>query len=391
MQGSRHEWDVLERQADEAAARGDAAAAGALLERICGGAPERIESWLKLAGVRRARGAGLAGALDAVSRALEVDPLHFIALLTRARLLETAGRDQDAAKDYLRALAQAPVDPEQIPARLQPIVDHARRTAARYQAGVARNWDAAIASVPVNADEQRRLERFKTNALRETRVFHSGPSHYHYPGLIEREFHDRGDFPWLSKIEVATETIRSELLGLLAGRRAQAEPYVRYARDAPVRQWAALNHSLDWTAYHLLRGGVVVPANADRCPETMTLLAGIPQPRMRGRAPNAMFSLLKPRTRIPPHTGIANTRLVCHLPLVVPDGCWFRVGAERREWRVGEAFVFDDTIEHEAANDSDEPRIVLIFDLWHPGLSAAERDGISAVMAADEAAHGALL
>jgi aspartyl/asparaginyl beta-hydroxylase (cupin superfamily) len=94
-----------------------------------------------------------------------------------------------------------------------------------------------------------------------------------------------------------------------------------------------------------------------------------------------MFSLLAPKTRIPPHHGVANTRLVCHLPLIVPDHCWFRVGAETRPWEPGRAWIFDDTIEHEAANDSDQLRVVLIFDIWHPGLSQPEREAIAALMA----------
>ena len=92
-----------------------------------------------------------------------------------------------------------------------------------------------------------------------------------------------------------------------------------------------------------------------------------------GHAPTAFFSILKPKTRIPPHTGVSNTRLVVHLPLFVPPGCGFRVGSETREWRPGSAWVFDDTIEHEAWNDSDQPRAILIFDIWNPYLSAAER------------------
>jgi aspartate beta-hydroxylase len=95
-----------------------------------------------------------------------------------------------------------------------------------------------------------------------------------------------------------------------------------------------------------------------------------------------MFSLLAPRTRIPPHTGVANTRLVCHLPLIVPADCGFRVGATIREWKPGEAFVFDDTIEHEAWNDSDELRVVFICDLWAPALGAKEREAVAAVIAA---------
>src|SRR3954469_3670715 len=112
------------------------------------------------------------------------------------------------------------------------------------------------------------------------------------------------------------------------------------------------------------------------------MVAALPQPEVRGASPNAMFSLLAPKTRIPAHTGAANTRLVCHLPLIVPPGCGFRVGATTREWRVGETFVFDDTIEHEAWNDSDELRVVFIVDLWQAAPGAEDRVAIAAMMEA---------
>ena len=35
--------------------------------------------------------------------------------------------------------------------------------------------------------------------------------------------------------------------------------------------------------------------------------------------------------------------------------------------------MFDDTIEHEAWNNSDETRVILIFDVWNPLLSEVER------------------
>jgi aspartyl/asparaginyl beta-hydroxylase (cupin superfamily) len=109
---------------------------------------------------------------------------------------------------------------------------------------------------------------------------------------------------------------------------------------------------------------------------------------MKGRTPSAMFSVLKPRTRIPPHTGVTNARLVAHLPLVVPEGCGFRVGNETRQWVPGTAWVFDDTIEHEAWNDSDRPRAILIFDVWHPALTPAERAMVTAMAEAMEAFVG---
>jgi aspartyl/asparaginyl beta-hydroxylase (cupin superfamily) len=153
-----------------------------------------------------------------------------------------------------------------------------------------------------------------------------------------------------------------------------------------LRQWASLNRSRDWTAIHLLRNGARIDRNARHCPRTMKLLERLPQPEVAGASPNAMFSLLAPRTRIPPHTGVANTRLVCHLPLIVPPGCGFRVGAETRAWQPGSAFVFDDTIEHEAWNDSGELRVVFIFDVWAWALSEAERRAVAAILPRSDSA-----
>jgi aspartyl/asparaginyl beta-hydroxylase (cupin superfamily) len=106
-----------------------------------------------------------------------------------------------------------------------------------------------------------------------------------------------------------------------------------------------------------------------------------------GFAPTALFSALAPRTRIPPHTGSTNARLLVHLPLVLPGPSRFRVGNDIRTWRMGEAWVFDDTIEHEAWNDADETRVILIFDIWNPLLSQAERELISAMMKARSEWH----
>jgi aspartyl/asparaginyl beta-hydroxylase (cupin superfamily) len=104
-----------------------------------------------------------------------------------------------------------------------------------------------------------------------------------------------------------------------------------------------------------------------------------------GFAPTALFSVLAPRTRIPPHTGSTNARLLVHLPLLLPGPAFFRVGNETRAWRMGEAWAFDDSIEHEAWNDADEPRAILIFDIWNPLLAPHERELLSALMLARNA------
>ena len=160
---------------------------------------------------------------------------------------------------------------------------------------------------------------------------------------------------------------------------------MNYPDGVPLDQWAELNRSPRWGAFHLYYDGREVAWNAKRAPKTMAALEHVPQPALPNRSPAAMFSVLQPRTRIPPHTGIANVRLVTHLALIVPEGCGFRVGSETRRWKEGEAWVFDDTIEHEAWNDSDLPRTILICDTWNPRLGEDERHAIAALMAAMDA------
>ena len=83
-----------------------------------------------------------------------------------------------------------------------------------------------------------------------------------------------------------------------------------------------------------------------------------------------------------------NTRLICHLPIIVPENCGaLRVGSEQRAWVEGETLIFDDSIEHEAWNTSNKERVVLLFEIWRPELSEGERELVSAVLAAVRRFH----
>ena len=113
------------------------------------------------------------------------------------------------------------------------------------------------------------------------------------------------------------------------------------------------------------------------CPRTAALLDALPLCRIREHAPEVMFSVLTPGTHILPHRGVTNTRVVCHLPLIVPEDCALVVGGETHAWREGEAVAFDDTYEHEAWNRGSSTRVVLIIDVWNPHLTAAERDAVA--------------
>ena len=371
---------VLQGDVDVAVARGDLAEAARLLELAVAGEDE-FSAWFKLAGLRKALRQPRR-ALDAIHAALVHAPLDFVALAVRAGLLETLDPAR-AGEAWAEALAQRPEG--DLPPAMVAAVTAGQALRDNWQADRAAKFAAAMATAETAAgqDEAWKLRRFRSNALRRTRVWHSAPTHFHYPGLIEREFHPRHCFPWLAEIEAATDAIREEMQTAMASSRAELVPYLQYEEHEALAQWRDLNRNPDWTALHLIKMDEEVGVNANLCPRTMDLLKRLPQPQIPGASPNAMFSLLAPHTVIPPHVGVSNTRLVCHLPLVVPAGCWFRVGAETRKWNEGEAFVFDDTIEHEASNPSGQLRVVFIFDLWHPDLSPVEQAGVAALIGSE--------
>jgi aspartyl/asparaginyl beta-hydroxylase (cupin superfamily) len=330
------------------------------------------------------------GEQDALKRALSIDPSHLLGLILRADLYERQGKTHEAAAVH-RAVATVAPPIERLHPDLRPAVQRALAFGDKYNREFAVFLDQFLEQqYKDHAGEN--LKRFRDSVdimLGRKKRYDSQSVTYHFPNLAPIEFFDRADFRWLDPIEAGTDAIRDEFLRVLATEEGFT-PYISYPDDVPQNQFAELNNSPRWSAFHLYKMGSLVPENAARCPTTMKLLEGAPQPDQQGRTPAAMFSLLKPKTRIPPHTGVTNVRLVTHLPLIVPENCGFRVGNDTRQWVPGKAWVFDDTIEHEAWNDSDKLRVVLIFDIWHPHLTPPERAMISGLSAAMNAFTGAL-
>ncbi|WP_245648698.1 aspartyl/asparaginyl beta-hydroxylase domain-containing protein [Sphingomonas sanxanigenens] len=239
--------------------------------------------------------------------------------------------------------------------------------------------DATIrAALGSRSTVSQRLEHCLDILAGRRSIYVHKPAGLHFPYLPAIQFFDRALFPWLESFEAQSSVILEELLRLIR-EGVTGGPYVRVAAGEPVNQWRDLNNSVDWSAVFLWKDGNRVDEIARRCPATMAALAKVSMLDIAGRGPTAMFSLLRPGTHIPPHHGVTNTRAVVHLPLIVPAGCRFRVGSETRAWPSGEAWIFDDTIEHEAWNDGTEMRAVLIFDVWNPYLDEAEKDALRVV------------
>ena len=358
--------------------RGDAVRARELFQRATQADPGHPSLWSNLAESLNALNLPQEET-EAVERALALEPRHLAALLQKAALIETRGDARNAARAYRNALATlvpGVTPPEAVSAALQ----RAREAVRADEAALAAAIEERVAGIRERhgGGTFQRAERCIDLMTGKRRRYLPDPTFTYFPQIPAVEFFDRAEFPWLDTLEAATEEIRAELTAVLVSDRAGLEPYIAYPEGVPLDQWKELNKSRRWSAYFLWNQGVAQPAHLARCPRTVRALQGAPRCEVAGHAPTTFFSVLDAVTHIPAHTGVTNTRLTVHLPLIVPPDCSFRVGSETREWIPGKAWVFDDTIEHEAWNRSDSPRAVLIFDIWNPFLSVAERDLVRA-------------
>jgi hypothetical protein len=320
--------------------------------------------------------------LAATERRLAEQPGDVAALLARAEALLALGEERDAARHFMGAVRAA--GPRAgWPASLSAVLARAEHMA---QLLARRFGEALTARLEVSGalSASARFAEAIDLLLGRAPVQDSRPSQFLFPGLAAIPFHDRAAFPWLAGLEAAAPAIRAELLPQVEG--PAFAPYVEADAVKPGAGGALVGDAA-WSALYLVRDGAPT-AHAARFPAAMAALEGVPLCDVPGRTPNILFSRLAPGARIPPHHGFVNTRLIAHLGLVVPPECWLRVGNYRRAWREGEAWVFDDTIEHEAWNGSDQTRIILLFDVWRPELSDAERAALRAMFAAIDVLSG---
>lgn len=329
--------------------------------------------------------------IAALDAALALDRRDLMAWIRKAERHEALDARGAALAAWSAAVALGgQLDPP--PPPIAPLLAHGQAFIDEATGGMFAAASEAFAAMRDSLDEteRRRGEAFIGSALGRRRIYQNACAGIYYPFLPADEFFDRRHFPWIGEIEAQTAAIRAELEALLADPGEALRPYVRMEAGTPDSIWTGLDNRLDWGACFLWEYGDPNRAVLDRCPATAAALAAVPGAHIPGRAPSAFFSMLKPRTRIPPHTGVTNTRAIVHLPLIVPPGCGFRVGGETRAWEEGKAFAFDDTIEHEAWNDSDDLRAVLIFDVWNPHLTAGEREVLLRYFASADASGYAI-
>lgn len=367
--------------------RGQLARAQQLLESAIESNPNHALSRHYLGRVHDASG-NVDGAVAAHGAAIELAPGMFIIRLHYAIALERAGQNEQAAIQYFRSSndAQAQgrwLSPDTTAPALRPMVEHAVRMVRATRKATFANLFEPLRQ-KFGADSLDRIERSLRIYFKEEAPIYADPrqqpTFLYVPDVPPAAYLDRSLFPWIEQLEAQTDAIRQELLQLLpsdAGRERV------FNTDAIEKQnLRGLQSPPSWNGYYFYRHGERRADNCAACPATASTLEFLPLSHVRDHGPEVLFSVFTAGTHLLPHRGVTNTRLVGHLPLLVPPDCALQVGGEVHEWREGRAVIFDDTYEHEAWNRSDRTRVVLIFDIWNPHLTEAERAAVEMIVPA---------
>ena len=377
--------EALRFVANRQSARGEHEAAIQRLQSVVEVSRDDPTAWAQLANAQMAV-EDFSGAVTSFRRGLSLAPRIFVARLQLGMALEQLGQPQEALKAYFMAIESARSlgrwqDDATTAADLRPAVKYAvnyvnkgRRQLFRGVLDPLREryGDSELVRV------ERSLAIYFSDQPANVPDTRQRPKFMYFPGIASQPYYPRKHFPWLEKLEAATDTVREELRGVLS-QGLQLEPFLG---QIPVQASEGMLRSSNdqapaWDAYFFHRHGQRHDEHCARCPKTTALLDELPLVRIRDHAPETLFSILTPGTHILPHTGVTNTRLVTHLPLIVPPDCAIRVGGEEHVWQEGRCVTFDDTYEHEAWNRSGQTRVVLILDSWHPDLSEAERAAVT--------------
>jgi aspartate beta-hydroxylase len=358
--------------------RKDTGLAQRWLERAVEADPRHAAGYHYLGRVHDAVG-DVPAAVAAHRKAIELAPDMFLARLHLAVALEASGANDEAVVQYSRALQDAQargrwLNPDTTAPAVRPMVERAVAFVRRgRREAMARLVEPLQAKYGV--DSMRRIEQTVRVYLHEEAPIYGDPrqrpTFLYMPGLPAQPYLDRELFPWIGALEADTDGIRAELMNLLPSAAGRERVFASEALEQQNLRGAGTAPT--WNGYYFYRHGERREDNCAACPITALALDRVPLSHVREHGPEVLFSVFTPGTHLLPHRGVTNTRLVGHLPLIVPPDCALVVGGEQHDWREGQVVVFDDTYEHEAWNRSSQVRVVMIFDTWNPHLTEAER------------------
>jgi aspartate beta-hydroxylase len=331
----------------------------------------------------------LSAAVQTFRAALAKRPEDFVSRLAYAESLENLGKADEALPEYFRAVNAAQQQGRWLSdASTGPAMrERVKRAMDVIDAGRLDLFQRVL-QPHINAfgpDSMTRVSKAlqvylgaQAESARDPR---QRPKFFWMPDVPGTPLFGGGQFDWYPVLQAATPAIQEELGEVLEGS-SKLEPFLQIdSKHAEEEYLAGDAQSRSWDAYFFYRHGKHFDETRATCPKTSSILALLPLTRIADHAPEVLFSVLAPQTHIKPHYGVTNTRVVTHLPLMIPQGdCRLVVGGVPHPWQEGRCVTFDDTFLHEAWNRTDQRRVVLILDTWNPHLAAEECIALKALV-----------
>ena len=329
-------------------------------------------------------------AVQLFRQAIACDKNNPVPYLYLGYTLHTSGRRGDAAEVWSLA---ADLDPRVINAwRADNVSDEIRERSRSADQSLRTHFTAlheeAIAryqSQNEGADVSRIAEAIwcqTHDTAFEYRHPRQQPHLFFVPALTPIAVYGDEHLPWKVQLEAACEDIRAEFAAAAEKAPDQERPYLEPNAATHGEDWKPLANSLNWGSFHLYKKGVPNQRLLELFPATLAALRSVPLIETATGPSEVLFSVLQGGQRIPLHFGVSNTDMTVHLPIIVTEGSAIRVVDDVFAWQDGSVFAFDDAFEHESWNDSEEPRVNLLFEAWHPELTVDERGAIQATFAA---------
>ena len=347
-----------------------------LLQALCSQCPNDAEAHYRLGVIEEQIGSASC-ARNAYLRCVALSPGNPLAYLYAGYCLQQQG-DHRAALDLYSLGAELDENILYLWQSSQQSPESRQRSASASHA-LRAHLSALHQKAVGNSAKYRRVSAAIWTRTHEVtfdcQVLRQQPQIFYLPELPAAPFVDMQSWPWADGLQRQADNIRAELLSALPLIRERGRPYLPAGTQAD-EVFAPLVGSLNWTALDLYRDGAINLDLNSYFPKLLSVLKTVPLYGLDDTPFEVFFSLLRPGQHIKAHFGESNHSLTVHLPLVLPDDCWLSVGGEIRRWQLGEITVFDDTFDHEACNESEQERIVLIFSIWHPDLTEAEQQAI---------------
>ncbi len=334
--------------------------------------------FLKALGITHQKQGDMNAAIAAIDRLVELEKDNIRAWVMKGAFHEKVEQKREALQAYHCALALN----DQTPSNNQAEITEVRKRIPMIMGQIEGHINSQLEQAGLARDtSDRRFNNALDIMFGRKQIYFQEPHHLYFPELPHKQFYKRKEFNWVEELESQLSDIRAELEVLLS-EDSKFTPYLQSEAHIPGSENTALANSMDWSSFYLIKDGDDVLDNQALCPVTTAALNKVNLCRTGGGTPSVLFSRLKPGAHIPPHTGMLNMRLICHLPIIVPGEARLRVGNEFHEWEEGRVVIFDDTIEHEAWNHADKDRFVLLFDIWRPEITERERKLLDIVLSA---------